>query len=147
MYDMIKAQLVASVPFAGLAHIEVVELADGRAITRVGEEAELRNHVGTLHAAALFLAGETASGAATAGAFAEMITQVRPLPRTATITYVKGATSAVTATAKVEEPPADLRERLKRDGKAKFVVAVELADAHGESIATMSIDWHVSQRA
>lgn len=146
IHDMIKLQLVASVPFARLANVEVVELGDGNAVTRIGEQQELRNHVGTQHAAALFLAGETASGAASAGAFAPMIADVRLVPRTAEITYIKGATTAVTATAQVEGSAEELRGLVSRNGKTEFVVNVAFADSAGESIATMRLNWHASQR-
>ncbi|MEU3452362.1 DUF4442 domain-containing protein [Micromonospora sp. NPDC006766] len=60
--------LLAAVPFARTLDIEFVEVApeaEGgvRAVVRLPDNPEHRNHVGGPHAGAMFTLGETASGA------------------------------------------------------------------------------------
>jgi uncharacterized protein (TIGR00369 family) len=143
MFEMIKARLAEAVPFAALAGIELVELGAGRAVARLAQRREVENHLGTLHAGALFTLGEAASGGAMTGAFAERILAIRPVAAEARVTYAKAARGTVTATATVAEPPADLKARLDADGKVKFDVTVDIADEQGQLVAAMTVAWHL----
>src|SRR5258708_7296702 len=82
-------------------------------------------------AAALFAVAEAASGAAVAGALAEVITTVTPLARSAQITYLKPARGAITASARLDCDAVEMMAKLDADGKADFAVAVDLTDGQG----------------
>ena len=88
-FEALCVQLAAATPFARHAGVEIVEIADGLATARLVQAEQLSNHIGTVHAGALFTLGETASGAAMVGAFAEVATQMRPLATSAKISYLK----------------------------------------------------------
>jgi len=133
----------AAVPFARHVGIELVEIAPGRGVATLGESATSVNHIGSQHAGALFTLGETASGAAVAGTFAEVIANIRPLAAHASIEYVKLARGTITATAVTSGEPADLLLTLRRDKKVAFDVAVTLTNEAGVTIGSMSVRWQV----
>ncbi len=146
IYDLIRGQLGQSVPFARLAGIEIDSITAGRASAHLPFRPEGLNHIGTQHAAALFALGETASGAAMAGAFAPILLDVRPVAAEASIRYFGLAKGAVTADARVEAEPEALIEAVKTDGKVRFPIIVSLRGEDGVEIGEMTVDWHVSKR-
>src|SRR3712207_9201399 len=95
------------VPYTTLFR-SVVEVAPGRGVVRLPDRDELRNHVGSQHAGALFSAGEAASGAAFVGAFAERLGELTPLAQSASIEYLKLAKGPITATGKLEADVAEI---------------------------------------
>jgi hypothetical protein len=76
----------------------------------------IRNHVGSQHAGAPFIAGEAASGAAFVGAFAERLGDLTPLAEGADIAYRKLAQGTITATAELDTDTAELVAALEEDG-------------------------------
>jgi hypothetical protein len=94
----------------------------------------------------MFTLGEAASGAALAGALAEVILETRPVAAGAQIDYSKIAKGALTATAEVQARPEDLLATLRAAGKVAFEVAVDICDESQESVARMVVHWHVSMR-
>ena len=142
-YDAVRKGLEQAIPYNRHLGLEVTEVADGRGVVRLPEEDHLKNHVGSQHAGALFSAGEAASGAAFVGAFAERMGDITPLARSADVSYRKIAHGPITATGSLGEPKAALLERLDADGRVEFPVEVDLADAEGNTVAAMTVRWHV----
>lgn len=143
MYDTIRAAMGEAVPFARHAGVELTEIGDGSASARLVQRGELSNHLGTIHAGALFTLAETASGGAVAGAFAETIGSLRPVAAEARIVYLKLAKGEVRCAAVIAEPAEALRARLRDEGKIVFEVRVIVTREDGETVATMSVTWHV----
>lgn len=142
-YDAVRKGLEQAIPYNQHLGLEVTEVADGRGVVRLPEDDHLKNHVGSQHAGALFSAGEAASGAAFVGAFAERLGDITPLARSADISYRKIAHGPITATGTLGEPKPALLERLDTDGRVEFPVEVDLADAEGNTVAAMTVRWHV----
>ncbi len=86
--------MTQAVPFAGHLNVRITEISAGEATVVLPDLPELKNHVGSQHAGALFTAAETASGAAFVGAFVERMADVTPLARSAEIAYEKIANGA-----------------------------------------------------
>ena len=147
MFDVIRARLGQTVPFADTVGVEILEVASGEARAALVQRDDISNHVQSLHAGALFTLAEAASGAAMAGAFAQHILSIRPLAAGAQIAYKKIAKGRVEALAKTRDPAGDLVARLEADGKAAFAVDVVMINEAEETVATMTVDWHVSKRA
>lgn len=143
-YDMIKSHLDTAVPFATHTGVALIELGDGTASARLDQRNEVSNHIKSMHAGAMFTLGEAASGAAMAGALAPVILDMRPVAATAQIAFVKVAHGTLTAHAKTSAPGADLLERIRSEGKAAFDVTVDIRDESGDSVAEMTVNWHVS---
>ena len=144
-YDAIRGGLQQAVPFNSHLGLEIQEVGAGVGIVKLPDLSELRNHVGTQHAGALFAAGEAASGAAFVGTFAERLGDITPLVRSAEITYRKPGQGAITATGKLGGDPGELLTDLDDAGKVDFVVEVALTNAHGDTVAEMSVQWSVKK--
>jgi uncharacterized protein (TIGR00369 family) len=142
-FDAIAAGMSQAVPFAGFLGLEITQIAEGEATAVLPEREELKNHVGSQHAGALFTLAENASGAAFVGAFAERMGDVTPLARSAEIAYEKIARGPITATAVLGMSKAEALTTLDRDGKVEFPCEVVLADAAGTQVATATVRWHV----
>ncbi len=142
-YDAIAQGMTQAVPFAGYLGIEVTKVTPGEAIAVLPERSELKNHVGSQHAGALFTAAETASGAAFVGAFAERMGDVTPLARSAEISYEKIAKGPIEAKATLGVPANEALATLDAEGKVVFPCQIELTDADGQRVATATVEWHV----
>jgi acyl-coenzyme A thioesterase PaaI-like protein len=142
-YEAVRAGLQEAIPFNKHIGLEVVEVADGRGVVRLPDSESLHNHVGSQHAGALFSAGEAASGAAFVGAFAAHMGGITPLARHAAISYTKLAKGPITATGTLSAERSALLDQLEADGKVEFKVNVDLTNADGAGVATMSVDWHL----
>ena len=142
-FDAIAQGMTQAVPFAGFLGVEVTSLAAGEATALLPERPELKNHVGSQHAGALFTAAETASGAAFVGAFAERMGDVTPLARSAEISYEKIANGPIEAKATLGVPADEALTTLDAEGKVVFPCQIELTDAEGQRVATATVEWHV----
>ena len=142
-FDAIAAGMTQAVPFAGFLGVEVTSLAEGEAVAFLPERDELKNHVGSQHAGALFSVAETASGAAFVGAFAERMGDVTPLARGAEIAYEKIAKGPIEAKATLGMPKDEALATLDREGRVEFPCTVVLSDADGVRVATATVRWHV----
>jgi acyl-coenzyme A thioesterase PaaI-like protein len=145
-YDAIRAGLQTAIPYNVHLGLEVAEVAPGRGVVRLPDRAEIRNHVGSQHAGALFSAGEAASGAAFVGTFAGRLGDLVPLAEGADIAYRKLAQGTITATAQLEEAD-ELIAALDEDGVVRFPVGVQLSNAVGDTVAEMTVHWHVRVNA
>jgi acyl-coenzyme A thioesterase PaaI-like protein len=146
-YEAVRQGMEQAIPYNRYLGLEVAEVGDGRGTVRLPQDERLHNHVGSQHAGALFSAGEAASGAAFVGAFAERMGEITPLARTAEISYLKLARGPITASGALGGEKSDLLARLDADGKVEFPVEVELTDADGNTVAAMTVHWHVRKNA
>jgi acyl-coenzyme A thioesterase PaaI-like protein len=142
-YDAIRAGLQGAIPYNVHLGLEIAEVAPGRGVVRLPDRPDIRNHVGSQHAGALFSAGEAASGAAFVGAFAERLGDLTPLAESAEIAYRKLAQGVITATGRLDTPAGELLAKLDDEGVVRFVVGVELTNATGATVAEMTVRWHV----
>lgn len=145
-YEMLRAALGNAVPMVKYLGLEVVEVGPGRGVVRLPDKPELLNHVKSQHAAGLFAAAETASGAAMTGALADKMAGMTPLAKSAEIAYKRLGKGPILATATLSEDAAAIGARLESDGKAEFEANVEMTDEAGTLVATMTVLWHVSKR-
>jgi uncharacterized protein (TIGR00369 family) len=146
VYDLIRKRLGEIIPLNKLIGVEIVSIGDGVAQARVPFRPDLTNHIGSLHATAIFGVAEAASGAAMSGAFAPLVLQIRPVAAGATVTFSKIARSDVVAQAAVVGSARELRDKLANEGRVLFDVAVQLRDSAGSDVAEMTVAWHVTKR-
>jgi uncharacterized protein (TIGR00369 family) len=142
-FDLIAKSMGTAVPFIAHLGIEVTAMSEGEATALLPDRPELKNHVGSQHAGALFAVAETASGAAFVGAFALRMGDVTPLARSAQIAYVKVARGPIEAKAKLGIAAGDALAKLDADGRIDFSVEVEMSDGEGDTVATATVDWNV----
>ena len=142
-YAALPGLFAAAVPFAGFLGVEYGEVSPDQAVLRLKDDPAKHNHIGTLHAGALFSLAESASGLVVIAAIAERLAGVTPLAARAEITYDKVARGDVTATARIEGGAGPVLETLEEVGKVRFPVTVELTDESGQTCATVTVDWHL----
>lgn len=143
MFDMIKVHLDQTVPFARFIGVKIDEVGPGTARTSLVQRDEVSNHIGSMHAGAMFTLGEAASGGALAGGFADILSKCRPVAANAEIAYLKIAKGALTATAHIDGELPEIRAELAQVGKVRFPVAVSIIDAEGHEVVSMRVEWHV----
>ena len=146
VYDRIKQQMMDTLPFVRLLGISIDDIGAGTSKVSMPEDPKLNNHLGTQHAGALFTLAETASGAAMAGGFAELILGLRPVAKESRIAYQKLARGATRAEGRVPGDLAALKAQLAQDGKVAFPVAVDIFDSEGTLAAQVTVDWYLSQK-
>lgn len=146
VYDRIKQQMMDTLPFVRLLGISIDDIGAGTSKVSMPEDPRLNNHLGTQHAGALFTLAETASGAAMAGGFAELILGLRPVAKESRIAYQKLARGATRAEGRVPGDLAALKAQLAQDGKMAFPVAVDIFDSEGTLTAQVTVDWYLSQK-
>jgi acyl-coenzyme A thioesterase PaaI-like protein len=131
--------LVLDLPFPKL-----IGVADAEAGALALPDADsLKNHVGTMHAGALFTLGESASGVAMMRLLAPVLGGALPVAKNATIVYQKPARGRIRATGTLAESADSIAARLAKDGKTTFEIAVKLEDDAGVEVATMTVTWYV----
>ncbi len=146
-FDAIRAMLSEGVPFVATLGIEYLELSATEAVLRLRDEPAFHNHVGGLHAGALFTLAESASGAIVIGNFSDLLDRVTPLAASADIAYRKLAKGPVTAHATLERPADEVRAELASTGRTvQFPVAVELRNEAGERTAELTVNWALKPR-
>lgn len=145
-YALVRRRLEDIIPLNKLLGIEIVTVGDGTAEARLPFRTEVTNHIGSMHATAIFGLAEAASGSAMSGAFAPVALSIRPVAASAALTFLKIARSDLVAHAKTSEPSEQLRAKLAASGKVLFDVVVNVRDAAGTDIAQMTVAWHVTMK-
>ncbi|MCP5205206.1 MAG: YiiD C-terminal domain-containing protein [Pseudomonadales bacterium] len=144
--EFIRDSLNGMVPFATHCGVEVTEVTAEGGRAELTPSVEIENHLGTLHAGALFTLGEAASGAAMSGVFADMILGVIPVAAAAEISFFKPARGRIRAHARVNQNSGGLLDAIRSDGVARFKVDVTLCDEDDLEVARLVVDWHVSNK-
>jgi len=131
--------LVSALPFP--KHIGIKPNEDGALV--LAENQSLYNHLGTLHAGALFTLGESASGATVLRQLGQALAGATPVAKSATIEYRKPARGRIRAGGSLDEAVEEIAARLQRDRKTTFDVRVTLQDDAGVEVAAMKVTWYV----
>ncbi|HEX8002393.1 MAG TPA: DUF4442 domain-containing protein [Mycobacteriales bacterium] len=142
-YAALPGLFAAAVPFAGFLGVEYESVTPDQAVLVLRDDPAKHNHIGTLHAGALFSLAESASGLVMMAAIADLLSGVTPLAAKAEITYEKVGRGDVRATARIEGGAGPVRETLAEVGKVRFPVVVDLTDESGQTCATVTVDWHL----
>ncbi|MDI9833486.1 DUF4442 domain-containing protein [Streptomyces sp. KAU_LT] len=133
--------LVAAVPMARTLHLEFVEITPERAVVVLPDQSAFHHHVGGPHAGALFALGESAGGALVLSAFGDQLARAVPLAVGAEIAYRRLAMGAVTATATLGRPAADVVAQLDAGERPEFPVTIEIRRADGALTGEMTATW------
>jgi uncharacterized protein (TIGR00369 family) len=146
-YAALPALFSAAVPFARFLGVEYGDIGPERAVLHLRDDPAKHNHIGTLHAGALFALAESASGVLVIAAVAERMASVTPLAARAEVTYRRVARGDVTATATFGRPVAEVLAALDADGRVRFPVEVALSDETGGTCAEVVVEWHLRANA
>jgi acyl-coenzyme A thioesterase PaaI-like protein len=135
-----------TVPWVRTVGVEFHEVTPGRAVLRLADDPELRNHVGGPHAAMIFGLAETASGAVTLAAFSSTMERATPLPVRSEIAYQRIARGPLTAEAVLGRPAADVLAELDAGRRPEFAVDVTVTDGEGRETTRMTVIWTLAGR-
>ncbi|MEU1288976.1 DUF4442 domain-containing protein [Kitasatospora sp. NPDC005856] len=130
-----------TVPMAHTLNLEYLETTPERAVLRLPDQPAYHNHVGGPHAGAMFTLAESASGCIVLAAFGDQLSRAVPLAVNAEIAYKKLAMGAVTATALLGRPAAEVVAELDAGGRPEFPVTVEITRADGAVTGVMTVTW------
>ena len=137
----VQAMMEGGLPYVKKLGVKLEDGGANRAVLRLPWDPTNANHVGSLHAWALFTFAETAGGAGILFSFD--LGKVRLLAKQATIEYKRLVTGDVTT--EVVVPSADV-DRVMADvdanGRATYDLRVTLKDDSGEAAAFVSITYH-----
>ena len=142
---MSPADLIATVPFAHRADLEVVHAEGGHVVVRIPNEKPNQNHVGMVHAAALVLVGETAGGLAILNH--PRLSGYLLLAKGLAIRYRKPGLTACSASAHLTEEQVDgAIAAIESAGKTDLPLAVEIRNEAGELVSEMTVDYHLRKK-
>ncbi len=138
------ALFVEQIPGNALLGLTVPEVGVGTATVELAQRDEVTNHVGTMHAAALFGICDATSGAAMSSALGDKLFSVTPIASGGEIAYKRPARGVITGRASLsDDQVAELHAQLEADGVARPHVEIELTDADATVVATAVFHWHV----
>ncbi|WP_329344464.1 DUF4442 domain-containing protein [Streptomyces sp. NBC_00663] len=137
----IGEMLAATVPMARTLNLDFQETSPEKAVVALPDQGEFHNHVGGPHAGAMFTLGESASGAIVLAAFGDQLARAVPLAVSAEIAYKKLAMGAVTATATLGRPVADVVAELDAGKRPEFPVSIEIRRGDGAVTGEMTVLW------
>jgi uncharacterized protein (TIGR00369 family) len=137
----IGQMMADTVPMVRTLGLEFSETSAERAVVSLPDQSAYHNHVGGPHAGAMFTLAESASGAVVLAAFGDQLGRAVPLAVKAEIGYKKLAMGAVTATAELGRPVADVLAELDAGERPEFPVEVTIAREDGAVTGEMAIVW------
>lgn len=142
---VVRAQMGNKVPFAKACGVRFDQMGNGTAQCSLAEKAELLGDDGALHPGAVFTLAETCSGGAMAGGFASVILKVRPVAAQVQFKAIAPLKGRATAHARVDANIVEVKAELKKVGKVNFPVLVDVKDARGQLVATMTVLWNLKK--
>lgn len=123
------------VPFVGTSGLRYEELSENRVIVSVRNRRKVRNHIGSVHAAAMALLAETASGFVVG---INLPDDRVPLIKTLKVNYTRRSTGDLRAVATLSNE--DI-QRIRSEPKGEVLVPVVLTDASGEQPVQCEMLW------
>ena len=132
--------MLEKIPFLAPHGMKLEDLNGGEVSVRMPFRREVTNHVGTMHAAALFAVAETAAGVGAWGVVAGGA--AIPLLRGASIRYARRVDGDVVARARVTDQACDAaRSAFEQSARADIDVNVTVAGADGEPVFQGTFDY------
>jgi acyl-coenzyme A thioesterase PaaI-like protein len=130
---MFSKMLGAMIPYTGSIGARVLLLERGHARVQLRERRAVRNHLGSIHAAALTNLGELASGLAMMTAAPE---GVRGIPIRLTTEFIKKARGVLVAESRATFPLVT--------SPTEHEAFAEITDSSGDVVARVTALWKVS---
>jgi uncharacterized protein (TIGR00369 family) len=132
---VITVAFTRQVRFAGTGGIKFLELEEGRAVLTLRNRRKVQNHIRGIHAAAMALLAETATGAVLGMTIPD--THL-PLLKSMHVDYVRRATGDLRAEATL---PAELRQRVLSEDRGDVTVPCRVTDSAGEEPIKCQLVW------
>lgn len=124
-----------TIPFVGTAGLAIDTLHPHKVSVRLKNRRRVRNHIGGLHAGAMALLAETATGLVVA---LNVAGHCAPLIRTLNVSFKRHAEGPLRARATLS---ADEAERIRTSDVGKVDVPIEVTDASGQEPIDCDVQW------
>ncbi len=124
-----------AVPFTRTAGVEFIEMSPNRVEVRLRNEPRVRNHIGGIHASAMNLLAETATGMAVG---LNVRDDCVPLAKHMTMAFRQRATGALRAVAVLTDAQ---RAAMQADPKGEMQVQVTVTDEAGVEPVECEFTW------
>lgn len=122
------------IPFVRTGRVRILALTPEEVRVAIPNQKSVQNHIGQVHAAAMMLLGETASGLITAMNIPE---QSLPLIKSMNTKFIKRSSGALTATAEIK--PESRSQFLTEKGE--ITLEVHVKDEKGETPILIEATW------
>ena len=132
---LITKMFTSQVKFAGTGGVEFLELEEGRAVLAIRNRRKVQNHIRGIHAAAMALLAETATGAVLGMTLPDSRI---PLLKTLHVDYVRRAKGALRAEATLTP---EMRQRVLNEPKGDVAVPIKVTDEDGEEPIKCQMVW------
>ena len=110
----------------------------------LGFDESNKNHLQTIHASALFVLAESASGEALQTCFPELVGKVAPVVRDSQIKFKKPAVKSVMAYASIaNDSILKFKEQFEKKKRSTISVDVAVKDTDGNTVCIGSFNWFV----
>lgn len=124
-----------AVPLTGTAGLDFQDLTTEQSVVRIANRRAVQNHIGGVHAAAMTLVAESATGMVVG---MNVRDDCLPLCKQLKVRFRRRAQGALTAVAKLEP---EQRELMHGSDKGEVVVAVRVTDEAGEQPIECEFVW------
>jgi acyl-coenzyme A thioesterase PaaI-like protein len=129
------------VPLVSTLGLEYGDVTADKAVVIFRDQPEYRNHVGGPHAAAMFAAAESATGAAAIAAFGDLLDRAVLLPMTANMEFLSIALGDITATARITDDVAEARQIFESGVRPEFEIVADLTNSAGYVTGRLVTRW------
>lgn len=123
------------VPMVGTANIRYLEVSKEKVVVRIGNHRNMQNHIKGVHAAAMALLAETATGFVTG---LNVPDDRILLIKTLQVDYLKVASGGLTATATLS---AEQQQFILDNDKASLEIPITVVDDSGQSPIECKMVW------
>lgn len=124
-----------AVPFTRTARVEFIEMSPNRVEVRLPNERRVHNHIGSIHASAMNLLAETATGMAIG---LNVRNDCLPLAKELKMAFRKRATGSLRAVAVLSD---DQRRAMQASDKGEMQVQVTVTDETGAEPVECEFTW------
>lgn len=137
---------ITEIPFNKFIGISVAENPDY--LLQLDARSEYTNHLGTVHAAALFALAEGSGGQFLLNCFPGQENDVIPVVRKAEIVFKKPASGIIVSMAKFKNDTIQsIQEQLLNKKRASLITTVELFNADKIKVFEADFEWFVAVKS
>ena len=136
LQDWLRSRVIGrTIPFVGTAGVEVRKIAEDEVVAHVPNERKAQNHIGTVHAAAMALVAETATGLVVG---MNVHDDAVPVIKSMHVDYLRRAQGDLTAVARLEKVTIT---RLQTEERGEVRVPVTVSDMEGRQPVACEMVW------
>jgi acyl-coenzyme A thioesterase PaaI-like protein len=124
-----------TIPYLSTSSIELIEFSPASARLSVRNRRKVQNHMGSVHASAMYLLAEAATGTVVA---ANLPDRSRYSVTHSEVDYVRRAVGDLVAHASLDEAQ---QQALREQPKGRLKIPVQVLDQEGNEPAHFTIEW------